>query len=159
MGTPIAGAGDWEQSLYDHLAGHADAERAALEAYVETAESVPSESFRYLVDLILDDERRHHALLKAMAETLRTSGASSGRPTPIPPMETLGASRDAVLGATERLLDIEYDDRRDLDALARRLRPMAGTTMWELVVELLQRDNDKHIRILEFVRDHARRAE
>ena len=31
---------------------------------------------------------------------------------------------------------------------------MSGTTLWGLLVELMQRDTDKHIAVLTFVKKH-----
>jgi hypothetical protein len=62
----------------------------------------------------------------------------------------------AILAQTEHFLDVEDEDNRELDRLARELRGVRDTTLWELVLRLIQDDNAKHRRILRFIRDRAR---
>ena len=64
----------------------------------------------------------------------------------------------ALREATDRLLENEKKDREELKALRRELRSFEDTTLWALLVELMQRDTDKHIAILGFAQRHAKRA-
>jgi hypothetical protein len=145
----------WEQEVYDHLTWHAEHELATLEAYEELASTSGSEAFRYLARLILDDERRHHTMLSELAETIRTSAESSTGPTPIPLLDFHG-HREEILEASERFLDVEEEDQRSLASLMRDLRDVRDTTLWELVLELMKADNEKHRLILKFIRDRAK---
>ena len=154
----IAGASVWEQSLYDHLQNHVENEVDALQAYEQLADTTASPAFAYVARLILDDERRHHQLLRDLAETIRINASLSGDPTPIPDLGSFRADREAVLEATKRLLEIERDDNRALDRLAGELKDVKDTTLWELVIRMLQADNVKHRRILEFIGSHAKKA-
>jgi rubrerythrin len=154
--TRIAGASVWEQELYDHVTAHGKNEGEVLEGYAELAESTDSPAFAYLARLILDDERRHHQVLDDLAETIRTSAELSGEPTPIPDLALFTADRERILTETERFLALENEDNKALDRLAKDLKDVRNTTLWELVVRLMQDDNAKHRRILEFIRDRAR---
>ena len=60
-----------------------------------------------------------------------------------------------VLDTTRRLLHQEEQDLCELKALRRDLRDVKDTTLWDLLVELMQRDTDKHIAILRFAHSHA----
>ena len=51
----------------------------------------------------------------------------------------------------------EARDARELKRLQRELRDVKDTTLWSLLVDLMQRDTQKHIAILRFVRKHAGR--
>ena len=44
-----------------------------------------------------------------------------------------------------------------LRGLAKQLKDVKDTTLWHLLVELMEADTAKHIRILEFIKGHARR--
>jgi hypothetical protein len=61
-----------------------------------------------------------------------------------------------ILAETERFLGLEKEDDKKLDRLAKELKDVRDTTMWELVVRLMRHDNEKHRRILELIRDRAR---
>jgi rubrerythrin len=154
--TRIAGASVWEQELYDHVTAHGKNEGEVLQGYAELAETTDSPAFGYLARLILDDERRHHQLLDELAETIRTTAELSGEPTPIPDLPLVTADRERILTMTERFLALENEDNKALDRLAKELKDVRNTTLWELVVRLMQDDNAKHRRILEFIRDRAR---
>lgn len=157
MATSIPGASVWEQRLYDHISAHIDGERETLIAYQELAESTSSPAFAYLAQLILDDERRHHRMLEQLAETIRATAEMSGEPTPVPDLGFFREDRDEILRQTERFLALEEEDNRTLKAISKDLRDVRDTTMWDLVLQIIRDDNAKHRRILEFIRDRAKK--
>lgn len=156
MAETITGASVWEQQLYDHLCAHAEHERDTLVAYQHLAERTGSEAFKYLAGMILADERRHHELLNDLAETVRRSAALSGD-DPLIPHVDFRVDRDEIIALTERFLAVEEEDNRQLEQLAKELKDVRDTTLWALVLRLMQDDNAKHRRILTFIRDHARK--
>lgn len=155
MADTIAGASAWEQAIYDHLCSHVDHEVEVLQRYERLAASTRSEAFRYLATLILDDERRHHEFLHDLAETVRVSAALVRDPSPIPYAD-FDADREEILDATVELLAVEKADERELRALSKELRDVRDTTLWVLVVDLIRADDEKHRRILTFIRDRAK---
>ena len=123
----------------------------------EATISIPdSPAFAYLARLILEDERRHHQLLDDLAETIRNSAELFGEPSPIPDLALFKADRERILAETERFIAVEKEDNEELEHLAKDLKDVRNTTIWQLVVRLMQDDNAKHRRILEFIRDRAR---
>ena len=156
MSSSIPGASVWEQQLYDQIIEHVDGELGILEEYERLAEETDSPAFAYLARLILDDERRHHKLLNELAETIRTSATLSGEPTPIPDLGFFHADREKILAQTERFLAAEEEDNRHLQRVAKELHDVRNTTVWQLIIHLMQHDNEKHRFILRFIRDRAR---
>jgi rubrerythrin len=154
--SAIPGASVWEQSVYDHITRHIDSEREILQAYDRLANETSSPAFAYLAKIILDDERRHHQMLRDLAETIRVTAELSGEPTPTPDLGMFKADRERILETTERFLAVENGDNKDLERLAGELRDTRNTTLWQLVVRLIQHDNEKHRRTLQFIRDRAR---
>ncbi len=152
----IPGASVWEQQVYDHIMSHVDNEIGVIQSYAALVESTDSPAFAYLAKLILEDERRHHQMLRDLAETIKTSAELSNEPTPIPDLAMFGADREQILAETERYLQLEKEDNRELQDLAKELKDVRNTTVWQLVIRLIQDDNEKHQRILEFIRDRAR---
>ncbi len=151
---PVAppGLSVWERRVFDHLVEHVDREKDALDGYGALATSTTSEATRYLARLILDEEARHHQMLLGLARTI----AAFPRPGPVP---VLDHSRDAALAeAAHKLLAFEREDRAELSKLAKELKPVAGTSLWGLLVDMLIQDTDKHIHILRFVEHHAERG-
>lgn len=94
-------------------------------------------------------------MLRDLAETISTTASLSGAPIPIPDLGTLPADREKILSQTKFLLAAEEEDNRNLKRLAKELRDVQDTTMWQLIVRLIAHDNDKHRLILRFIRDRA----
>jgi rubrerythrin len=148
----------WLQRLYRHLKEHVENERGLLEAYVEAAEATQSKALAYLVNLLIEDERRHHRLFAELADSLRSEAEMRpGEPT-IPRIDFDKVPPGALREATDRLLESEKKDREELKELRHELRDFEDKTLWVLLVELMQRDTDKHIALIDFAQRKARRA-
>ncbi len=150
-----AGPSPWKRQLYAHFREHVETERAILDKYAEVAERTDSKAFRYLVKLLIDDENRHHRLFSELADSLETEALMGGGQPDIPYIDFERAERASVLQGAKDLLENEKRDLDELKRLQRELRDVKDTTLWGLMVELMQRDTEKHIAILNFVREHA----
>lgn len=155
--TNIPGASVWEQEMYDHLVSHGQVEGAILDEYKSLAEGEEtSHAFRYLAEIILEDEVRHHQVFADLAEAMKQMGEIHVDDAPIPHLSGLRRDKDLILDVTRRLLEVERDDAKALKDLAKKYKPYKDTTMWGLLVELMRLDTEKHIKILKFMRDRAR---
>jgi hypothetical protein len=154
---PIVGATVWEQEVYDHLLEHGESEVELLEEYKRLAEDERSSAaFRYIAGLLLDDERRHHQMFDDLAEAFRQMGEVRAEDEPIPRLHGLHADHDRILEVTKQLLDGEKQDLKGLKRLRKEMKSFRETTLWDLLLDLMLHDTEKHIMILEFVRDRAR---
>lgn len=153
-GLDTYGASVSERELVDVLARHGEEEGHMLATYARFASSAPSATARYLVSLILDDERRHHRLLGEIANAVGWSW-EAGRPGSAPEIE-IGRHEpnEALIKETRELLREEEKDKKELRKLRRKLEPYADTTVWALLVDLMIHDTEKHARILRFILDH-----
>lgn len=153
-GLDAYGASVGERQLVDVLARHGKEEGQMLATYARFASSAPSTTARYLVSLVLDDERRHHRLLGEIANAIGWS-FEADRAGPLPHLEVgRRESNEALLAETRALLREEERDKRELRKLRRKLEPYADTTVWALLVDLMIHDTEKHARILRFILDH-----
>ena len=153
----LAGASLWEQELYDHLASHVEQERGLLSAYQAAAEASESPTFRYLAAMIEEDERRHDRLFGELCEALKTDAELRPEEPEIPRLDHWGPHPEEIVAVTEQLLHAERADSKEMRRLARELESVKETTLWHLLVRLMEADTAKHIEILEFVAKHARR--
>ena len=149
VATP-PGLSVWEADLMRHLTLHMEHEGALLAAYQKLTEESDAEYVTYLVGMILEDEVRHHRLFSELVNALRstverTEGASV-------PLVRNAANPVELLEATERLIDRERVDERELKRLSRELRDLRGTSVWPVLVEIMERDTEKHQGILRFVK-------
>jgi hypothetical protein len=152
----LAGASIWESELFAYLSSHEENERGLLVEYQEAAAGAGSAAFSYLVDLIVEDEIRHHRLLRELTSALRSDVEMRTDEPAVPRPGDWGPDAPRVAELTRRLLDREHEDARELRRLAGVLEELEDVTLWPLLVRLMQMDTDKHIAILEFVRRQAR---
>ncbi len=151
----LIGASYLEQELYTHLTEHVQNEREVLERYVAAADATYSHALTYLVKLLIDDERRHHMLFNELASSLKHDAEfHSGEPT-IPRMDFNRVDGTAVRELTDELVKREQQDKKELKKLQKDLRDLKDTTLWSLLVDLMQRDTEKHIAMLQFVQQHT----
>lgn len=144
----------WEAELLEHLTEHVGTEGALLASYQRVAEESQSEYVSYLMALIAEEEARHHRLFGELVNALRAPVERGVGPM-VPLVERVANPRD-LLEATEGFLAAERKDARELKRLSRELRSMRGLSLWPLLIELMQRDTEKHQSILDFIRTQLR---
>ena len=143
-----------ETELFAHLSGHASREGAILDEYVHAASATQSKALAYLIEILMEDERRHHRWFAELASSLEADASFTGTEPAVPRMDFHRADRIAVRDVTARLLEHEKADEKELNRLQKELKDVSGTTLWGLLVELMQRDTEKHIAVLTFVKKH-----
>jgi hypothetical protein len=148
-----------EVRLYGHLTEHVSSEAELLASYRQLAEAPDTpEAARYLIRLVVEDEERHHRLFHEMTAALGNGFGWTHDAAAVPELQR-GSAHQALEEVTARFLAAERADQKQLRALRKELRPFRDTSLWALLVELMQHDTAKHIRIFTFLRDHvARRA-
>jgi len=142
--------------MFVYLIEHMRREGAMLEEYVAAAEGTESKALAYLVNLLVEDERRHHRFFNELASSLKSEAELSGVEPVIPRLDLRVVDKADLLAITKRLLEHEQSDAAELKRLHKDLRDLQDTTLWGLLVEVMQRDTEKHIAILKFVADHAK---
>jgi hypothetical protein len=155
MAGNLVGASVWEAALHDHLTSHEESERGLLEEYRAAAEGSQSAAFRYLVGLIVEDEIRHHRVFRELAEALQSDVNLRSEEPVVPRLDRWGPDAAEVLRLTETLLEREHADARELARLGDHLEDLEGTSLWPLLVELMEMDTEKHIKVLRFVQRNA----
>ncbi len=150
--TELSGS-PYDEQLLEHFNEHVQGELGLLEAYMELRDSGP-EYVRYLVDLILNDEARHHQTFLELVNRMR-SDIDYRDYEPMVPFLQKGSDVKGLVEATDRFLAFEREDRKSLRQLQKELRPVQNTTLFSLLVKLMELDTEKHIAILDFIRRSA----
>jgi rubrerythrin len=147
----------WDERLLAHIEKHLILEADASSAY-DTYAELCDPQIRYLAGLIAADEHRHHAMLLALATSVRSTVCEEGEELEWgkPPVLT-NDQRDALLTETKRLLGIEKGDARELKELRRDIRLAPDGTLWPELVEVMALDTRKHIRILKAIERKLKR--
>lgn len=158
MSEQLVGASVWEQTLYEHLTSHEHDERELLVEYQQAATDSQSAAFRYLASLIVEDEARHHRLFRDMAESLRMDAEMRPGDPPVPRLGGWGPDPHRVVELSERLATHEEMDLETLRRIRKDLDDVRDTTMWALLVKIMELDTMKHAEILNFVRRQAKKS-
>jgi bacterioferritin (cytochrome b1) len=73
----------------------------------------------------------------------------------VPRLDLDRVDRTELRATTDLLLEHEKADAKELERLRKELRDVKDTTLWALLVDIMQRDTEKHIAILRFVQKHT----
>lgn len=156
--SQLVGASLWEQDLYDHLTSHESNELELLRSYQQVAEKADSPAFTYLVELIVEDEKRHHHLFRELASALRTDAELRHEQPAVPRLDGWGGDPELIAVLSSQLIDQERTDLKELRRLEHELKEVKDTTLWSLLGKVMQADTNKRIEILEFARRHAKKG-
>jgi bacterioferritin (cytochrome b1) len=138
----------WVARVFDHLSAHVQAEDRILDEYTEAIANVDAPDVRYLMELIAEDEVRHHRVFEEMVHAIQGSMRWEHIEPKVPERGTRPVP-EAIRTLIDRFLAAEREDRKHLKELRRQLAPVATTTLWPLLVQLMELDTEKHILILE----------
>ena len=137
--------------LLDAVERHANAEQDSLDQYAQIADESGDPVIALVMRLILDDEARHHGLLKRMEASLSDALNWTHSPNALP---ASGAREQAVapeLASTVRaLIDEEHTGARYMRSLAREEKNI-DEGLHSLLLEMMAMDSEKHARLLDFV--------
>lgn len=139
------------EELLAMLGAHVDGESEHIEAYRRLADTIDDPIVKVLMDLVIEDEERHHELMRRMTARLRDDleATRSEAALPYAPSPRNGRLRGfaAVVEAYAK------DERQGV----RQLRRLAGDAsliydgLFALLLETMADDSAKHERIMRFV--------
>ncbi len=141
--------------MFDHLTDHTRQKGAMLSEYAAIAEATESKALSYVINLLLEDERRHHRYFNELASSLKSESELSGDDPVVPRLDLDRVDRAELRETTDRLLEHEKSDAKELERLRKELHDVKDTTLWGLLVDIMVRDTEKHIAILRFVQQHT----
>lgn len=146
---------NWESKVTAMLGSHIGHEAAIVAEYRRFAEEAKDPAIRYLINLVAEDEDRHHHLFTELVAAVVAAADSRSATSPLPALGSEPEPQE-LRDETRRFLAAEEDDARQLRALRRALRDVSDTTIWPLLIELVELDTQKHRRILRFIDRHCR---
>lgn len=147
---------EWWARIAHAFAAHVRGESYALQAYAEAAGTTSDAGTRFLLELILEDEERHHEVFRRLSESVAPDVASRALPGPPSPS---GEERTRLTEQVRGFLADERSEAAHLAELHRELRPVERETMWGLLVDLMALDTSKHVRMLGYLLDRLEAAE
>lgn len=150
-------------ALTDYLGEHLEAEQGALDAYqrlLDRRSEETDDAVSYLIRTILADEARHHEIFAEILNSLESIVRWEDITPRVPTSRVEVEDRDELLATTDRLLELERDDLKELKALRKAWSKAGGDfQLWALLVETAELDTEKHIRMLEYLRSLVTEAD
>ena len=86
---------------------------------------------------------------------MKSESELSGEDPVVPRLDLDRVDRAELRETTDRLLEHEKSDAKELERLRKELHDVKDTTLWGLLVDIMVRDTEKHIAILRFVQQHT----
>ena len=138
------------ERLIRALEAHASAEAHDLATLQELAERSTDPVLKMLLELVADDEQRHHSLLQSMVRRLQEEVEFVSSPTGVPvPVDTEPGQFQAATLLRSLIRD-EHEGARHLRHIARQ-EPQLYEGLYPLLLETIARDSEKHATILRYL--------
>ena len=139
------------QRLMNEFQSHATHEERWLSSYREIAKETSDPQIRFLLDLIVADEERHHELTARMMSKLKDELAWT-RPTEIARKAgESGEKSKRLLASVENFLGAERDAIKEYERLKKESQGLYRN-VFALLYTTMIHDSHKHMEILNFLR-------
>jgi len=145
------------ERLANEFEAHESQERMFLERYKELAAQSESRVVKFLLDMVVADEEKHHAITRAMTSTLRGDLNWTKPPDAINGLYELKGDKTKLLPLTEAFIAVEKEGINEYRALIKESKGYYRD-LFGLLFHTMIRDSEKHVEILEFLRERLKEA-
>ncbi len=146
------------ERLLNEFEAHEAKEEQSIENYRRVLADVRNPITRFVMQLILSDEEKHRAVTHSMVSTLK------GSLTWTKPVGTLeGAPDEAtthreLLAVTDEFIELEKSGIREYKVLLKEsVEYYHG--LFKILLNSMIRDSEKHVELLEFIRQRVKAYE
>ena len=139
------------EDLLAILSAHVDGESEHIEAYRRLSHTIEDPIVKMLMDLVIEDEERHHDLMRRMAARLRDDLQATRSDAALP---YAPSPRNGRLRGFAAIVEAYAKDERQGIRQLRRLACDAGLIydgVFALLLETMADDSAKHERVMRFV--------
>ena len=149
-GEPSAKEISEAEQLLSEFENHDVKEREFIRSYKEIAQQATDSSIKFLLQMIISDEEKHHAIIHAMASSLRGSLNWTKPQDAITALSELGGENGELLKLTANFIKHEKEGIRETK------KPVKSTKgyyrgLFPLLLKSMIHDSEKHIELLEFL--------
>jgi bacterioferritin (cytochrome b1) len=145
------------ERLVNEFEAHESQEGKFLKQYKELAAKTDNRLVKFLLQMIVSDEEKHHAITRAMAATLKGDIEWTNRDGAIRGLYDLKIDKENLLDLTEDFIAIEKEGINEYKALIHESKGYYRD-LFVLLFRSMIRDSEKHIEILEFLRNRLKEA-
>jgi bacterioferritin (cytochrome b1) len=143
--------------LMKEFENHEMHEEVFVRRYREMFETMHNPLVKFLVELILADEEKHHTVLQAMTSTLKGSLTWTRLENAIDGLYNLGQQKDEILKVTEDFIRAEKKEIVEYRKLMRAAKRYYQG-LFTLFLATMIHDSEKHVEILDFLQKKLKAA-
>lgn len=145
------------ERLANEFEAHESQEGKFLKQYKDLAGKTDNRMIKFLLQMIVSDEEKHHAITHAMAATLKGDLNWTDTGDAIRGLYDLGKDKEKLLKLTEDFIRVE---KNGIDEYRKLIKESKGyyRDLFGLLFHSMIRDSEKHVEILEFLRDRLKEA-
>ena len=146
------------ERLLQAFVAHEEEEKGFLEDYREIVKNCKQPMAAYLLNLIIGDEERHQAVVHSMAATLKGAIDWSHPTGAIQGSTSLTQEQARELGnVTRKYID---EEKEGIKKYKKLIKSSSGyyRGLFALLLKIMIHDSEKHVMILEFLRDELANA-
>ncbi len=146
-----AAAPSTAEELLSIMEAHVTGEAKHIDGYRRLTDAIADPVVSVLMDLVIEDEDRHHDLLRRMASRLRSDidAMSVAGALPYAPSAKGRWAKD-IAGLVEDYARDEIAGSREMRRLARECRALYDGLLG-LLLDTMADDSEKHERIMRFI--------
>jgi rubrerythrin len=145
------------ERLLKEFESHDGKEGEFIRSYKEIATKSNDPLVKFLLQLIITDEERHHAVMHAMASSLRGSIYWRKPQDGIPALGELGAEKDDLMKLTGEFIKLEKEGIKESKQLLKATKGYYQG-LFTLLVATTIHDSQKHVEILDFLHQRLKKA-
>jgi len=143
------------EHLLSEFEAHEAKEEKSIGDYKKLLGSMPNPVTRFLLHLIISDEEKHRAVLNAMIATLRGSLTWTRLEGSLQGVDDLATTNGRLRANTEEFIELEKQGIRESKTL---MKESSGYYhgVFKILLDSMIRDSEKHIELLEFLKEHLK---
>ena len=145
------------ERLLNEFESHDGKEGEIIRSYKEIATKSKDPLIKFLLQMIISDEERHHAVMHAMASSLRGSINWTKPEDAIPSLSELGEEKGELMKLTADFIKLAKEGIRETKELL-KLTKGYYQGLFTLLVTTMIHDSEKHVEILDFLRKRLKKA-
>lgn len=151
----LAQPGSLEISEVERIANefetHESQEAKFTQTYKEIAEKSKNPLVKFLLRLIISDEEKHHAVIHAIVSTLKGDLTWTKPEDSIRGLYNLREEKEELLKLTEDFIQLEKEGIKEYKDLIKACKGYYRG-LFVLLLQSMIRDSEKHMEILEFLK-------
>ena len=157
MGVIVPGSAQLSpvERLLNEFEAHEAKEEKSIEQYRKVMGDLPNPVARFIMQLIVSDEEKHRAVIRAMIATLKSS--LNWRPIEgrLEGAAELANMNHRLRASTEELIELEKQGIQECKTLMNESSGYYHGVFKVLVLSIV-RDSEKHVELLGFLKEHLK---